>query len=70
MEGELERKMEQLESERKALRLEAEKHRQEIDRGINKLQHRLSGLEEGETKEEERRERSVCACVNVCVVKY
>uniref|UniRef100_A0A1A8CMR7 Pentraxin (PTX) domain-containing protein n=1 Tax=Nothobranchius kadleci TaxID=1051664 RepID=A0A1A8CMR7_NOTKA len=45
-EGELERKVEQIEKERKALRLEAEKHRQEIDRGINKLQHRLAGLEE------------------------
>lgn len=60
VEGELERKMEQLEKERKALRLEAEKHRQEIDRGINKLQHRISGLEEGETKDEERREHHVC----------
>ncbi|XP_070704499.1 neuronal pentraxin receptor a [Pempheris klunzingeri] len=47
LEGELERKMELLDKERKALRLETEKHRQEIDRGINKLHHRLSGLEEG-----------------------
>lgn len=47
LEGELERKVELLEKERKALRLETEKHRQEIDRGINKLHHRLSGLEEG-----------------------
>lgn len=47
LEGELERKVELLDKERKALRLETEKHRQEIDRGINKLHHRLSGLEEG-----------------------
>uniref|UniRef100_A0A3B5A8Y2 Neuronal pentraxin-2-like n=1 Tax=Stegastes partitus TaxID=144197 RepID=A0A3B5A8Y2_9TELE len=46
LEGELERKVELLEKERKALRLETEKHRQEIDRGINKLHHRISGLEE------------------------
>uniref|UniRef100_A0A3P8RLR1 Neuronal pentraxin receptor a n=1 Tax=Amphiprion percula TaxID=161767 RepID=A0A3P8RLR1_AMPPE len=36
-----------LEKERKALRQETEKHRQEIDRGIDKLRHRISGLEEG-----------------------
>ncbi|XP_029945994.1 neuronal pentraxin receptor a [Salarias fasciatus] len=47
LEGELERKVELLEKERKALRLETEKHRQEIDQGINKLRHRISGLEEG-----------------------
>lgn len=47
LEGELERKVELLDKERKALRLETEKHRQEIDRGINKLHHRVSGLEEG-----------------------
>lgn len=47
LEGELEKKVELLEKERKALRLETEKHRQEIDRGINKLHHRISGLEEG-----------------------
>lgn len=47
VEGELERKVELLEKERKALRLEAEKHRHEIDWSINKLQHRISGLEEG-----------------------
>lgn len=47
LEGELERKVELLDKERKALRLETEKHRQEIDRGINKLHHRISGLEEG-----------------------
>ncbi|XP_017272289.1 neuronal pentraxin-2 [Kryptolebias marmoratus] len=46
VEAELERKVELLEKERKALRLEAEKHRQEIDQGINKLQHQISGLEE------------------------
>ncbi|XP_022051646.1 neuronal pentraxin-2-like [Acanthochromis polyacanthus] len=47
LEGELERKVELLEKERKALRQETEKHRQEVDRGINKLRHRISGLEEG-----------------------
>lgn len=54
LEEELERKVELLEKERKALRLEAAKHRQEIDQGIRKLQHRLSGLEEGELQEGER----------------
>ncbi|XP_014908745.1 neuronal pentraxin receptor a [Poecilia latipinna] len=49
LEEELERKVELLEKERKALRLEAAKHRQEIDQGISKLQHRISGLEEGVT---------------------
>ncbi|KAM3864456.1 neuronal pentraxin receptor-like [Diretmus argenteus] len=47
LEGELERKVELLEKERKALRLETKKHRQEIDLGINKLHHRIAGLEEG-----------------------
>ncbi|KAM4531861.1 neuronal pentraxin receptor a [Odontesthes bonariensis] len=47
LEGELGRKVELLEKERKALRLETEKHRQEIDHGINKLHYRISGLEEG-----------------------
>uniref|UniRef100_A0A7N8Y2W0 Chromobox homolog 6b n=1 Tax=Mastacembelus armatus TaxID=205130 RepID=A0A7N8Y2W0_9TELE len=46
LEGELEKKVELLENERKALRLETEKHRQEIDLGINKLHRRISGLEE------------------------
>uniref|UniRef100_A0A672Y493 Neuronal pentraxin receptor a n=1 Tax=Sphaeramia orbicularis TaxID=375764 RepID=A0A672Y493_9TELE len=54
VEGELEKKMELLEKERKALRLETEKHRQEIDRGINKLHHRISGLEEGSIKSLEK----------------
>lgn len=47
LEGELRRKVELLDKERKALRLEAERQRQEIDHGINKLHHRLSGLEDG-----------------------
>lgn len=47
MEGELERKLELLDKSRKALKLETEKHRQEIDRGVNKLQHRIMALEEG-----------------------
>lgn len=48
LEGELERKVELLEKERKALRLETERHRQEMDQGINKLHDRLSGLEGGQ----------------------
>lgn len=47
LEGELRRKVELLDKERKSLRLEAERQRQEIDRGIDKLHHRLSGLEDG-----------------------
>uniref|UniRef100_A0A3Q2W5E4 Neuronal pentraxin-2-like n=2 Tax=Haplochromis burtoni TaxID=8153 RepID=A0A3Q2W5E4_HAPBU len=47
LEVELEKKVQLLEKERKALRLETEKHNQEIERGINKLHHRISGLEEG-----------------------
>ncbi|XP_068613513.1 neuronal pentraxin receptor-like [Brachionichthys hirsutus] len=47
LEGKLERKVELMDKERKALRLETEKHRHEVDRGINKLHHRMSGLEEG-----------------------
>lgn len=47
LEGELQKKLDLLEKERKALRLETEKHREEIDQGINKLHHRISGLEEG-----------------------
>ncbi|XP_029583144.1 neuronal pentraxin receptor, partial [Salmo trutta] len=47
LEGELERKLELLEKERKALRKESQRHRQEIDQGINSLHHRIAGLEEG-----------------------
>lgn len=47
LEGELRRKVELLDKERKSLRVEAERQRQDIDRGINKLHHRLSGLEDG-----------------------
>uniref|UniRef100_A0A3P8WPL7 Neuronal pentraxin-2-like n=1 Tax=Cynoglossus semilaevis TaxID=244447 RepID=A0A3P8WPL7_CYNSE len=47
LEGELERKLELLEKERKALRLETEKHKEKIDHGISKLQNRISGLENG-----------------------
>lgn len=47
VEEELERKLELLDKNRKALRLEAERHRQEIDRGVNDLHHRIVGLEEG-----------------------
>lgn len=63
LEGELERKVELLEKERKALRLETEKHRQEIDHSLSKLQHRISGLEEGEVLEERReKKKKSCAC--------
>ncbi|CAL9693723.1 unnamed protein product [Knipowitschia caucasica] len=47
LEGELQKKLELLDKERKALRLETHKHKQEIDQGISNLHHRLSGLEEG-----------------------
>ncbi|XP_056144585.1 neuronal pentraxin-2 [Lampris incognitus] len=47
LEEELGRKVELLEKERKALRLETQRHKQEIDHGINKLHHRITGLEEG-----------------------
>lgn len=47
LEGELERKLELLEKERKALRLETEKHKEKIDHGISKLQNRISGLKNG-----------------------
>lgn len=60
LEGELERKVELLEKERKALRLETEKHRQEIERSINKIHHRISGLEEGKLiKGKQRRRENV-----------
>lgn len=59
-EGELERKLELLDKNRKALKLEAEKHRQEIDRGVNKLHHRILGLEEGGLTERERRKQKQC----------
>uniref|UniRef100_A0A3P8WPQ3 Neuronal pentraxin-2-like n=1 Tax=Cynoglossus semilaevis TaxID=244447 RepID=A0A3P8WPQ3_CYNSE len=39
LEGELERKLELLEKERKALRLETEKHKEKIDHGISMSQH-------------------------------
>lgn len=47
VEGELERKLELLDKNRKALKLETEKHRQEIDHSVDKLHHRIVGLEEG-----------------------
>lgn len=56
VEEELERKLELLDKNRKALRLEAERHRQEIDRGVNDLHHRIVGLEEGESRERGREE--------------
>lgn len=63
LEGELERKVELLDKERKALRLETEKHRQKIDRGINKLHHRISGLEEGRRNREARKKERIRMCV-------
>lgn len=57
LEEELERKVELLDKERKALRLETEKHRQEIDLGIDKLHHRISGLEEGMNREAKKKDR-------------
>lgn len=54
VEEELERKLELLDKNRKALRLETEKHRQEIDRGVSDLHHRIVGLEEGGFLERER----------------
>uniref|UniRef100_A0A8C6T8W6 Neuronal pentraxin receptor a n=1 Tax=Neogobius melanostomus TaxID=47308 RepID=A0A8C6T8W6_9GOBI len=47
LEGELQKKLDLLEKERKALQVETEKGRQEIDQGIHKLHHRISGLEGG-----------------------
>ncbi|CAL8310922.1 unnamed protein product [Merluccius merluccius] len=47
LEGQLERKVELLEKERKALRLEAEKHYHDINQGLHQLHLRLSGLEHG-----------------------
>lgn len=63
VEGELERKLELLDKNRKALKLETEKHRQEIDRGVNQLHHRIMGLEEGGLKDRERRKQKRC-CSN------
>lgn len=57
VEGELERKLELLDKNRKALKLETEKHRQEFDRGVNQLHHRIMGLEEGGFNDRERRKR-------------
>ncbi|KAK0133571.1 hypothetical protein N1851_030896 [Merluccius polli] len=45
LEGQLERKVKLLEKERKALRLEAEKHHHDINQGLHQLHLRLSGLE-------------------------
>ncbi|KAJ0058223.1 hypothetical protein NL108_009114 [Boleophthalmus pectinirostris] len=47
LEGELQKKLDLLDKERKALRLETHKQRQAIDQSIAKLHHRISGLEEG-----------------------
>lgn len=47
LEGELQKKLDLLEKERKALRVDTEKSHQEIDQGIHQLHHRVSGLEGG-----------------------
>ncbi|XP_010903737.3 neuronal pentraxin-2 [Esox lucius] len=47
LEGQLERKLDLLKKERKALRHESQRHREDIDQGINSLHHRIAGLEEG-----------------------
>ena len=52
LEGELHKKVELLEKERKGLRLETQRHRNDIDQGIDKLHHRIAGLEDGKLEEE------------------
>ncbi|KAJ7992111.1 hypothetical protein DPEC_G00275160 [Dallia pectoralis] len=47
LEGQLQRRLELLKKERKALRLESQRHKEDIDQGINSLHHRIAGLEEG-----------------------
>ncbi|KAA0705981.1 Neuronal pentraxin receptor [Triplophysa tibetana] len=47
LEGELKRKIKQLEEERKALRKETQKHQEHIDYGLDTVQQRISSLEKG-----------------------
>lgn len=68
MEGELERKMELLHKNGKALKLESEKHRQEIDRGVNKLHHRIMGLEEGGFPREKEGNRNSAGLIKPLLV--
>ncbi|XP_062404519.1 neuronal pentraxin receptor b [Sardina pilchardus] len=49
LEGELEKKMELLEKERKALRKETQGHHKEIDEGLNTLHNRIAELEQSLT---------------------
>ncbi|XP_030637366.1 neuronal pentraxin receptor b [Chanos chanos] len=49
LEGELEKKIEMLEKERKALRKETQNNHQQIDEGINSLHNRLAELEQSLT---------------------
>ncbi|KAG5263103.1 hypothetical protein AALO_G00282610 [Alosa alosa] len=49
LEGELEKKMQLLEKERKALRQESIRHRERIDQGISSVHQRVTGLEQGHT---------------------
>lgn len=46
--GDLERKMKLMEEERKNLRKETQNHHQDIDKGINTLQERITELEQSE----------------------
>ncbi|KAJ8283638.1 hypothetical protein COCON_G00024880 [Conger conger] len=46
LEGELERKIDQLEKERATLRKQSQSHHQEIDQGISTLHHRIAQLEQ------------------------
>ncbi|XP_064813530.1 uncharacterized protein LOC135528397 [Oncorhynchus masou masou] len=50
LEGELERKIEMLEKERKALRKETQTHHKQIDQGIDTLHHRIAELEQSLTE--------------------
>ncbi|TRY62387.1 hypothetical protein DNTS_006574 [Danionella cerebrum] len=50
LEGELEKKIQLLEKERKNLRKEAQSHHQHIDQGINTLQERIAELEQSLTE--------------------
>ncbi|XP_062382884.1 chromobox protein homolog 6 [Sardina pilchardus] len=49
LEGELEKKMQLLEEQRKALRQESQRHRERIDLGLHSVHQRVTGLEQGHT---------------------
>ncbi|KAL1005703.1 hypothetical protein UPYG_G00062600 [Umbra pygmaea] len=50
LEGELERKIEMLEKERKALRKETQTHHKQTDQGVDTLNHRIAELEQSLTE--------------------